>query len=92
MLHDNDEIPHAFISNYQKVALVKEEGLTVLSPKRKIEQFNWPDVATKQPAHDGRADDAIAYYQSASWWREHYKRIPTVVSTSGAAPHHGDDE
>lgn len=80
LMHDDDEIPHAFISNYQKVALIKEGSLTVLSPKQGVVQYAWPDAATRQPVIDqSLVDDAVAYYQSASWWREHYKRIPTVV-------------
>jgi len=79
LLNDADEIPHAFISNYQKVALVKENGLTVLSPKRKIDQFHWPEVKMREVTDHSLVNDAIAYYQSASWWKEHYKRIPTVV-------------
>jgi phosphoglycerol transferase MdoB-like AlkP superfamily enzyme len=78
VLHDADEIPHAFISNYQKVALVKQGELTVLAPKRKVEQFSWPDVKASDSV-DAQREDAIAYYQSASWWKEQFKRIPTVV-------------
>ncbi|MCB2081270.1 MAG: sulfatase-like hydrolase/transferase [Rickettsiales bacterium] len=82
LLHDEDEIPHAFISNYQKIALVKEDGLTVLAPKQRIEQFHWPDIKAEDKENDALVKDAIAYYQSASWWREHYKRIPTVVPSA----------
>ena len=80
LLNDADEIPHAFISNYQKVALVKEGRLTVLSPKRGVQEYSWPDIKPLESSDDSAlANDAIAYYQSASWWKEHYKRIPTVV-------------
>lgn len=78
LMHDDDEIPHAFVSNYQKVALIKENEITVLAPKRKTTQYAWPDESA--PRHDSSLiDDTVAYYQSASWWRETYKRIPTVV-------------
>ena len=80
LLNDDDEIPHAFISNYQKVALVKNDGVTVLAPKRKVEQYHWPDISRNEHANDGLVDDTIAYYQSASWWKEQYRRIPTVVT------------
>lgn len=79
LLHDGDEIPHAFISNYQKVALVKKGELTVLSPKRDATQFSWPDIQPMAQSDTTLIDDAIAYYQSASWWREQLKRIPTVI-------------
>jgi len=79
VLKDDDEIPHAFISNYQKVALVKSDGLTVLSPKRGVSGYSWPKVEA-HAAVNPLVEDAITYYQSASWWREQYKRIPTVVA------------
>lgn len=80
LLNDSDEIPHAFISNYQKVALVKENELTVLAPKRRVEHYSWPKVeATRQ--NNRSTNDTIAYYQSASWWKEQYKRIPSSVKS-----------
>jgi len=79
LLHDSDEIGHAFISNFQKVALIKSDELTVLAPKRKIDQFTWPAVQMKKIGGNENKREAVAYYQSASWWREEFKRIPTVV-------------
>jgi arylsulfatase A-like enzyme len=77
LLNYNDENPHAFISNYQKIALIKNDQLTVLAPKRKIEQYSWPAI---EPLENGRnVEDAIAYYQYSSWWRDQFRRIPTVV-------------
>ena len=67
--HPEGAAPRALISNYQKVALAKGNTLTVLAPKQKIEQFDWP--AQEQNKTDGTArDEAISYYQSASHWRE----------------------
>lgn len=79
LLRDTDEVPHAFISNYQKVALVKENELTVLAPKRKVERYRWPEMTPLPAEASAGVEDAVAYYQSASWWREFYGRIPTVV-------------
>lgn len=82
VLNDADEIPHAFISNYQKVALVKENGLTVLAPNKQLEQYSWPDVRARNASETPEnpyVEDAITYYQSASWWRDQFKRIPTAV-------------
>ena len=80
VLEDDDEIPHAFISNYQKIGLVKNDGLTLLEPKRKIEQFSWPHMERTGSIDADSVNDAIAYYQSASWWKDNFKRIPTVVA------------
>ena len=79
VLHDTGSVPHAYISNYQKVSLIKDNQLTVLAPKRKITQFDWPEVGAERKTDQPGIDDAIAYYQSASWWKENYRRIPTVV-------------
>ncbi|HEY8963229.1 MAG TPA: sulfatase-like hydrolase/transferase [Alphaproteobacteria bacterium] len=85
LLHDEDEIPHAFISNYQKVALIREGGITILSPKQGVQQLNWP-TGDVDPTPDQKAEnDAIAYYQSASNWRETYRRIPTLLSVKAAS-------
>lgn len=70
--------PRSFISNFQKVALVRDNKLTVLAPKQAVDAFSWPDM-TPGTVDDTAKDDAIAYYQSASWWKDTYRRIPTVV-------------
>jgi len=72
--------PRAFVSNYQKVALVKNNSLLILSPKQGITQYGWPDASQKQPTDQALADEAIAYHQSASWWRDMYRRIHTKAA------------
>lgn len=79
LLNDDDEIPHAFISNYQKIGLIKEDILTVLAPNREIEQYHWPDVTNEEKITKSLIYDTITYYQSASFWKERYQRIPTVI-------------
>jgi phosphoglycerol transferase MdoB-like AlkP superfamily enzyme len=79
VLLEKDEMPHAFISNFQKVGLVKDDELTVLAPKRKVEQYRWPHMSSYSDDKDREIGDAIAYYQSASRWKEQHKRIPTVA-------------
>ncbi len=77
LLHDDDEIPHAFISNYQKIALMKNGDITILEPKRRIEQYN--EATGKLQSNTDLIDDTVAYYQSASWWKEIYKRESTLI-------------
>ena len=79
LLNDTTAKPHTFISNYQKVALVQDNILTVLAPKRGIAQYHWPEAETKADENQQLVNEAITYYQSASWWRDTFKRIPTVV-------------
>ena len=80
LLHSNTAPQRSFISNYQKVGLVKQGTLTLLEPKQKNEQFNWPDMKRVAAPDPTRISDAIAYYQSASWWKDNLKRIPTVLA------------
>ncbi|NBX66533.1 MAG: LTA synthase family protein [Proteobacteria bacterium] len=80
LMHDDDEIPHAFISNYQKVALVKNDTITVLSPKKKIDQLSWPAEERMKNENTKLEDEAIGYYQSASWWRETLRRVPSTLN------------
>jgi phosphoglycerol transferase MdoB-like AlkP superfamily enzyme len=79
LMHDYDEIPHAFISNYQKVALIKDGEITVLAPKRAVTQYSWPHMEADASPEEVGVGDTIAYYQSASWWRDIYRREPTLV-------------
>jgi phosphoglycerol transferase MdoB-like AlkP superfamily enzyme len=80
VLHDPDEIPHAFISSYQKVGLLRDNELTVLAPKQTSEHFSLNGSVLENEKRDAeQLADTIAYYQSASMWREKYRRIPTVV-------------
>ena len=85
LLNDADEIPHAFISNYQKVALVKDDKLTVLAPKRRVEQYSWPEMQAKEHMEEPPIIDAITYYQSASWWKDQHRRIPTITPLNKVA-------
>ena len=61
--------PRAFVSNYQALGYLKGDVLTVLSPHRRIEAFR-VDPATfdsvAMPVDRKLADEAIAYYQTAS--------------------------
>lgn len=60
--------PRAFISTYQELGYYKNDTLTVLSPRRKVEAFSVDPVtlASVPRAVDERlAREAIAYYQTA---------------------------
>ena len=59
----------AFISNYQELGYYKDDMLTVLLPKRRIEAFRIdPGTLAATPAEPDRAlsEEAIAYYQTAA--------------------------
>ncbi len=79
LLDGSAETPHAFISNFQKVGLVKNDALTVLAPKRSVEQYDWPTMKADPKVGAQAKEDAIAYYQSASWWKDQFRRVPTLL-------------
>ncbi|TAL31687.1 MAG: LTA synthase family protein [Alphaproteobacteria bacterium] len=65
--------PHrAFISNYQKLGYLTEDGLVILSPVQQSGFYDSKGVAAKAPP--GRLEEAIAYYEGASKWRQWSKK------------------
>lgn len=68
-VHEQGGEPRAFISNYQSLGYYKQDILTVLKPKRKVESFKIDPKtleATPMPVNETLRDEAIAYYQTAS--------------------------
>jgi hypothetical protein len=69
-LFEDVKLPaRAFISNYQELGYYKDDTLTVLLPKRRIEAFRIdPETFAAAPTEpDPRlVEEAIAYYQTAS--------------------------
>ncbi len=59
----------AFISNYQALGYYRQNVLTVLLPKRKVETY-WIDprtlVATPAPPDPALLEEAVAFYQTAA--------------------------
>jgi len=59
----------AFVSNYQELGYYKDDVLTVLLPKRRVEAFRIDPrtfAATATEPDPRLADEAVAYYQTAS--------------------------
>ena len=61
---------HAFPGTYEKLGYLHDDVLTILEPRRRLEQLR-PDYATGdatpvQPVNQALVDDAVAYYQVAS--------------------------
>ncbi len=79
--HDLSGAPkesRALISNYQKVAYMKNGQLTVLKPKKEIEFFAGEKSLPAAQADQNLLNDAITYYQYASEWKKRMGRIPSV--------------
>ncbi|RAR73917.1 LTA synthase family protein [Flavobacterium aciduliphilum] len=78
----SDYQPRAFIATYQDLGLIKDQVLTIISPVKKVKQFDLVGINTKgispnfqilyeeKPVTKERTDlirETIAYYQSASY-------------------------
>lgn len=63
----------AFVSNYQKIAVLHEDSLAILKPRRECALYRAEPATGKLEADPGLtplATEATAWYQSASWlWR-----------------------
>lgn len=62
----------AFVSNYQKIALLQNEGIAILKPNQKHSAYvcdrGTGDFSPIEPAvSDKLVHDATVFYQSASW-------------------------
>ena len=73
--------PRALIATYQNLGLIKDDVLTILSPKQKVKQFHLKELTNpklgsdfqlfyeEQPLQKERTDlvnETISYYQTAS--------------------------
>ncbi|HTE12468.1 MAG TPA: LTA synthase family protein, partial [Chitinophagaceae bacterium] len=68
-----------FMGTYQNVAYARNNKMVVLSPQKKIEMFTVDFITgaqTKIPLEDSLVNEAIAYYQTASYLFKHglYKK------------------
>ncbi len=85
---DQPGAERAFISNYQELGYLRDNKLTVLLPKRRVQAFDIdPQTLEQTPsAIDERLlEEAIAYYQSASTEFRHGALRATFHSDSSEA-------
>jgi phosphoglycerol transferase MdoB-like AlkP superfamily enzyme len=68
-----------FVSNYEKVAMVRDDTITILEPVVQIRQFKGDQRLDPSQVDQAFVDDTIAIYQTAAGWRENSKRIDTMV-------------
>ncbi len=69
-----------FVSNYEKVAMLRDETITILEPVAQIRQFKGEQRLEPSEMDAAFIDDTIAIYQQASNWRENSKRIDTRIA------------
>jgi hypothetical protein len=67
----------AFIGNYQKLGLLRDNKLTILTPDKKVREYLITDQKLRSVKYkdikplDKDVLDAITYYQSASYFYKH---------------------
>lgn len=69
----------AFISNYQKVALVRGGDVALLGPRRDVKGFHNGQAVARTAVDEKLVTDAIAYYQHASNWRERFGGTNSIM-------------
>jgi hypothetical protein len=62
----------AFVSNYQKIALLQNDGMAILKPNRVFSRYtcnlaNGDLAPLEVRSSDQLVHDTVVYYQSASW-------------------------
>ena len=68
----------AFISNYQKVALVQGETIVLLGPRRDVKGFVGGAPVAETGIDRGLLFDAITYYQHASGWQTRFAGTASI--------------
>lgn len=82
VLNDNDEAEnaHTFISNYQKIALLRNGSLFVLEPRRMTTEYKNDKLVSEKDEDPRLLLDTVSYYQYAADWRTRMKRISSIVN------------
>ncbi len=74
----DDHKERAFIGNYQKLGLLREDALTVLSPDKTVQRYRiekqtlYSVKYTEEKPKEADVNDTVSYYQSASWLYKHH--------------------
>jgi phosphoglycerol transferase MdoB-like AlkP superfamily enzyme len=79
VLNDRDAVPRAFISTYEKVALVRGDTTLVLGPRQTIAAYAGLSKKPRADIDPELEADAIAYFQAASGWSQHSRRVGTLL-------------
>jgi|UniRef100_UPI004048EE4F arylsulfatase A-like enzyme len=85
--------PQAFVGNYQKLGMFRDQQLTILKPVRQVSQFDFdPETFALTPlaeVEEAFRDDAVAYYQTAAamYARDTYRKLtPNELERYQTAP------
>jgi phosphoglycerol transferase MdoB-like AlkP superfamily enzyme len=76
----SDAPSQVFVSNYEKVALLKDNIITILEPVAQTKQYKGEQRVEPSQMDSEFIEQTVAIYQEASHWRENSKRISTVTT------------
>lgn len=77
----------AFIGNYQKLGYLTEKNLSVLKPVMKFHQETLATPDKASPVDQQSLDDAIAFYEAASW---QFKQTKQADFAQGPKPYYAE--
>ena len=63
----------AFLANFDKLGYLTENSLTVLKPYQQYEQYD-PTTYEKKKVDEQEVEEAISFYQHASYWKTYMKQ------------------
>lgn len=69
----------ALISNYAKIALVRQGKTVLLEPKRLVRGYSGSEPLKESQLDNELLQDAIAFYQYSSDWRERFSAISSTT-------------
>ncbi len=79
LLNEAEPSARAFISTYQKMGMLRDGEVVVLGPNRQTDAYTMGEGTPVDP-NASLLQDAIAYYQHASGWKERQRRIDTRLA------------
>jgi phosphoglycerol transferase MdoB-like AlkP superfamily enzyme len=79
VLNEQDAVPRAFISTYEKVGLVRADTTLVLGPRQTIAAYAGLSKRRRADIDPELEADAIAFFQSASNWSQLSRRLDTLL-------------
>lgn len=72
-------VARALISNYEKVALVRDDKVVILGPRRDVREYDHGRLAAAADIDQSLLFDATTYYQYASRWQQRFGRIDSII-------------
>jgi len=82
LLRDYDEVPHAYVANYEKLGYLTNDRLVILRPDQTVAQYLDGRLSRAPAVDEAAVLKTIAVYAHASVWQTHMSRIPTIAAAA----------